>query len=254
MGIFTNSYVKNITIGDNVKWFNNSMARAFENCTNFNSPVQIPDYITNLYMTFNNCRSFNQPVRLPPILDAYGMYGTFYWCSNFNQPITIPNGVKYMTNTFSSCYNFNQPITIPNGVIDLDSAFRTCSNFNQPITIPNSVTNMSQAFHFCNNFNQPVIIGDNVTNLHNAFRYCKNMGCNITILSTNVNNVKGMINYKSTYSRVNIIVPKSGTTYTTIKNTSSSRSVTSTTLQWTYDNANSCIYNTAQNVYIYNIL
>ena len=135
--------VKNISIGENVCYKENSMFNAFRGCANFNSPITIPNGVTNIAHTF-------------------------YGCSNFNQPITIPNGVTNISRMFSSCNNFNQPITIPASVANLAYAFYSCSKFNQPITIPNSVTDLSYTFHNCPNLSGNIYIySNNVQNICN---------------------------------------------------------------------------------------
>ena len=41
--------IKNVTIGENVRFFNNSMDKMFLGCVNFNSAISIPNYVTNAH-------------------------------------------------------------------------------------------------------------------------------------------------------------------------------------------------------------
>ena len=133
MAIFQNSYVKNITIGDNVRFVNNSMFRAFAFCYNFNSPVTIPNGVTNINGCFGLCHNFNQPVNIP---NGGTHLISFMWsCQLFNHPINIPDSVLYMTDAFNNCISLNSPVVIGNNVQGLINAFDNCINMSQNITI-----------------------------------------------------------------------------------------------------------------------
>lgn len=215
---FNNSQIQNIEIHEDVRYVNNSMARLFNGCGNFNSHVSIPQGVTNIMNLFTYCYKFNQPVHIPN--SVISMVNAFSGCNRFNQPITIPNSVTSVYGALYGCTNFNQPVEIPNSVITASQMFYSCSNFNQPVTIPNSVNNIMEMFRSCSklnkpitfeeadtinygthglyetfascyNFNQPVVIPDFIVGeMNNTFAYCNRLNSPIVI----GNGINGMLN------------------------------------------------------------
>lgn len=110
----------------------------------FNSPVKIPDSVTNCYNAFWNC--------------AY-----------YNQPTNIPNGVTNCANMFDRCYVLNSHVEIPDSVTNCSYMFSSCNKYNQPTHIPNDALDCSHMFAYCNGFKQPVRIPPNVTNCAGMF-------------------------------------------------------------------------------------
>lgn len=136
MSFFKNSKAANITIGHNVTYVNGNMANAFYNCFNMNSPIRIPNGVTNMYYAFYNCR-------------------------NFNQPVEIPNGVSHMGYAFAGCKSLNQYIDIPKGVVNLYGVFRECESLAKDVYIPASVVDIRYAFTNTNYGGNLYFIGAN---------------------------------------------------------------------------------------------
>lgn len=177
--ILSSTKANAITIGENVRYVNNSMYLAFSGCSNLNSKITIPDGIVNTSKTFQTCTIFNKPVTIPNTVT--NIANMFRYCNRFMQPLNIPDSVKNAAYTFAYCNNFNKPVSIGNGVTSMESMFYFCNYFNQPINIPDSVTNISYAFYRCTNFNQPVIIGNGVVNMENSFEMCNKLNQPINI-------------------------------------------------------------------------
>lgn len=224
MGFFNNMYVKNVVIDDNVCFANNSMAKLFENCRNYNGPVNVKNTVTNIFGIVNNC-----------------------W--NFNRPIEIPNSVVDMSQAFRSCNNFNQPIEIPNSVTAVDLLFYGCHNFNQPLNIPNSVINAGQILYDCRNFNSQVVFGNNVRNLSYSMYNCRNFGGNIHIKSIKVDRIDSFIagRVSNKCKRINIYIPSNVcSTYTAIFG--GTNHICGNVVTWT---GSTYKYNKQYNVYVY---
>lgn len=202
---FTNANVENISIGQNVRFANNTMANMFSNCVNLKSKINIPDGITNLRYILNGCRYFNHPVSIPnTVKDMYGMFNN---CGSFNQLVEIPDGVKTIVNMFTGCYTYNKPVKIPNSVTHIDSFMSGCTNFNQPINIPNGVTNMPYAFQSCFNFNQPVNIPGTVENAWFVFSKCNNFNSPVDI-AEGVKDIYGLFNSCIKFNQP-VVIPNS---------------------------------------------
>lgn len=202
-GVFYGDGVKNVIIGENVKWVNNSMNNAFYYCKIFNSPVKVPVGITHMINTFFMCSNLNQPIAIPNgVVDTRG---AFEYCSNLNQPITIPNTVTNATNMFRDCRNLNQPITIPGSVKNAQNMFRSCENLNQPIIIQDGVTNTHEMFGTCLRFNQPIIIPNTVTNASSMFYQTGNFDQSV-IIPGSVKDASSMFNRAGNLRTSSIII------------------------------------------------
>ena len=183
--------------------FNTNMFMTFENCSNFNQNILIPNGVTDMYHTFCNCRALNQNIRIPnsvtniqslfanclalnqniqlPSSVNYSALGVFYNCQSLNQNIRIPNSIKSMRGFFNNCRSLNQNILIPDGAITIDHMFSECDVFNQNILIPNSVTGMNNTFQWCANLDQNILIPNGVERLEGAFSQCARLNQNILI-------------------------------------------------------------------------
>lgn len=185
-GFFTNAYVTNVMIGENVRFANNSMGSLFKSCPRFNQPIAVLNGVNNIYALFNNCANFNQPFTIPKQIESAGYM--FAGCNNFNQPITIQerdaeSGVLSLYGMVASCPNFNQPVTFPNGSFRLDSAFKLCNKFNYPITAKN-VTAVSYMVQSCPNFNQPISIQGNFPSAPYMVANCINFNSPVIVKSS----------------------------------------------------------------------
>lgn len=221
------TYAADLNIGAEVRYVNGDMSYLASGGANVNTPIPVPNGVTNMAYAFHACRSYNHPVN-------------------------IPNSVVNMTMAFGMCNNFNKPVSLGNNVNDMYRAFYNCFNLNQPFTIPDSVMNLVEAFNYCSAFNSPVVIGNNVTSLNYTFYNCKKMGQDIVIHAKNVTTVRYMLGGKNNSIRVNIFVHAGSSTENTIR--TASQGVTGSSMYWTNDPENNCFYNTTYNIYVYNNL
>lgn len=180
--LFDNSYVKNINIGANVKWNGTTMKYAYANCQNFNSPVTIPNGITDIAYVLHNCRNFNQPLTIPNGVTS--VTNAFVNCRNINQQVTIPNSVTNISYLFSGWENFNKPIVLPENATNCYYAFNNCRKFNQPVKLPNAANVVYSLFSQCISFNQPVEIPPKVTNTGYMFSNCWQFNSPVNIPNT----------------------------------------------------------------------
>lgn len=256
MGFFYNLNVTSITIGDNVQFKNNSMYNAFASCVRLNSPVTIPNSVTNISNAFAGCSAFNQPVTIPD--GCEDMSNAFRNCRNFNQPVTIPSGITNSFAMFNGCNNFNQPVMIPDGVTTIAYLFWGATKFNHPVTIPNSVTDTRGIFLGCANFNQPVEIPVGATDMIETFGGCTNMSGNVIIRSKNIaHDVWGGkfgLQYtfmgKSNAKRVNIFTYGNSTTNKSLYASNDVHGLAGPN-SFTWSKATNCYYNSAYNIYVY---
>ena len=253
MGFFTHNALRTISIGENVRWENNSMAYAFNGCTNLNSPVYIHPSVTNMQSTFSDCSKFNQSMDLSNI-NTTSMIATFHNCIELNSTIVLPQTVTTTNYTFRYCHNFNQPVIIPNSVQYTIGMFKGCHNFNQPINIPNNVVSASDMFTNCRNFNQPLVIPDSVNARGVLYMLdgCTNMSQDVKIYSTIINNAYRFCANKNNSKRLNIFVPSTGNTFNAFKSTATANRIVQSTITWT--TMTNGVYNSKWNIYIYNNL
>lgn len=262
MGFFTNSYVKNIMIGDNVQFKNNTMYNAFALCSSFNSPITIPNSVTNASNAFYACSNFNSPVTFGS--GCKDISNAFRSCPNFNQPVTIPSSVTNCWYIFDGCTNFNQPVTISNGVPMTVGMFANCTKFNSSVTIPNSVTDARSMFYGCTNFSKNVEFPESVTQLHQAFEGCTNMSGNIIIRGRNIvsDSWAGSMPFyrllvgKNNAKRVNIFVYNGSKTNNSLYSDSTAvtgvHGLVGNSFSWT--KSTNYYYNSKYNIYVYHNL
>lgn len=232
--------------------------------SSFNSPVIIPNGITNIFGCFSGFTNFNQPVTIPD--SVIGMGSCFSSCYNFNQPVNIPNGVVYASFCFAGCYNFNQSVNIPNSITNMQSFFKDCNKFNQPVTISNSATTISACFQQCKNFNQPVNIPSRVTNMAFCFQNCHNFNQPVNIPNSVVHIGRCFHDCTAFASIIRVACNPSLNVFGLLQNTAQSKvrtiitdntskflvtntqSIVGASIIWTQDGDN--YYNTAYNIYI----
>lgn len=138
-GVFTNN--KNITsvrFSDGVKFANNSMANAFEDCSSLvNAPV-IPNSVTSMDSTFGGCRNLvNAPV-IPN--NVTSMYYTFYSCYNLKGNIYIKSN-RINNTSMQDCFG---DTTLPKNVYISKGSYTWNAAFNSTYGIngKNGVTVM----------------------------------------------------------------------------------------------------------------
>ena len=154
-------------------WQNNSMAYAFNSCSNLKSVSNINNNITNMHYTFLHCSNLTNISSISN--SVQNMIGTFYNCSSLvNAPI-IPNSVTNMEDTFYNCTSLiNAPI-IPNSVINMFCTFQSCISLINAPNIPNSVVNMQATFESCTNLITVPNIPNSVNYLSQTFSGCTNL-------------------------------------------------------------------------------
>lgn len=253
MGFFAHNSLHTINIGNNVRWENNTMVNAFEQCYNLNSPVYIHPSVTNMYRTFADCYKFNQPLDLSSH-NVTDMVATFQYCKEFNSPIVFSPATFSLNYTLRYCYNFNQPVTIPNSVRYTMGMFMGCNHFNQPVVIPNGVIHMDGMFKNCSLFNQPLVIPQsaNARAVMSMLDGCTNMSQDVKIYSTAINNAYRFCANKNNSKRLNIFVPSTGNTFNAFKSTTTANRIVQSTISWT--TMTNGVYNSTWNIYIYNNL
>lgn len=156
-------------------------------CSQFNSPITIPDTVTSLGESFlQQCRKFNSTLTLPPTLSLPAFF--LVECEEFNQPITIPEHQTTIPASFlKSCLSFNQPLTFPSGLTSVGQYFlSTCVSYNQPLIFPNEITTIGSDFMTNNeSFNSELHLPSNLTSIGNAFmNSCHNYNQPLTLPDT----------------------------------------------------------------------
>ena len=160
-----------------------SLARMFEKCSNFNSPLEDWDVsaVTDMNNMFCRCSAFNQPLNGWNVGKVRDMSGLFYGCERFNQPLDKwdVSAVTDMNCMFQYCSAFNQPLNGWNvgNVLDMSGMFCGCEHFNQPLDRwdVSAVTDMALMFAVCSAFNQPLNewnVGQ-VETINNMFVNCQ---------------------------------------------------------------------------------
>ena len=220
----------------------------FNNCTNFNQPIVIPNGVTNCFRMFWNCHNLVGPVTIGT--GSISMSGMFYNCLRYpGDPITIPKETINTSSMFERCSNFNAPVTFADNsnLIDCGSMFSYCSNFNQNIIIPNGVINCTNLLHRCYNFTGTVVIPETAYMCYDLCQETK-----VTNLYLKINpsgNYYGFINIgRDTGSapRLNIFTNNSYAFTAYIYPTKG--------MGWSSmtEEGQTVFYNAANNIYIYN--
>lgn len=208
--------VNSLTWGDNVTFTNNTMYYLFGGCRNYNSPVDIPSYITNAGSLIY-ADNYNHPINIDPYGNLIDMQ--YLVASNdFNCDLNIPVNAKkwrYCVNVYgynNKFYNANIELyakcldeynnNVPDGYYqyafaymsgfngnvhfhqmptDMRMMFYSCYNFNRNINIPQGVNqNCYDMFYYCGNLNQNIRLPDD-SHSEYAFAYCSNLDKNIRV-------------------------------------------------------------------------
>lgn len=207
-----------ITFPENVT---TSLWRSFRSCENFNSPVVVPNGVTNCDELLLSCKNFNQPITLSnTVISVDRMLGH---CFSFNRDVILPDSVQYVGpflqgqgegaadwkfsgnihfgngiagNSHLAVFGFgssgyyapwknyyNGHVTFGSGVNDISfhQFFSGCTNFNTEFIIPPNAIDCSNMFSDCHNFNHPVSIPDKVNTCSYMFQRCNNFDSPVTI-------------------------------------------------------------------------
>ena len=110
------------------------MGNMFEECTNFNQPLNNWDVsnVTSMRAMFANCVDFNQDISSWDVANVTDMSGMFAICTSFNQPLDNwdVSSVYEMSDMFFGCEEFNQPLNDWNVREDCD-IYRMFTNTSQ---------------------------------------------------------------------------------------------------------------------------
>ena len=164
----------------------------------------------------------------------------------------IPDGTTLSSTNFSSRFSSMKnlkTVELPNSVTNLAKAFYMCSNLTTAVCGPN-VVDMYSAYSQCGRLTTAVC-GPKVNNMSSAYSSCSKIQGNAYFYSNLVSNVRSCFRGRSTENRLNIYVTANSKTNSTLTYYSNSISLVGKNVAWTVDTANSCKYNTAQNIYIY---
>ena len=146
-GLFEDSSVKKLTIGNTVTKIESS---SFSGCKNL-TEVSLGNSVTTIGES------------------------AFYDCENLTK-VSLGNSVTTIgESAFRNCDNLTE-ISLPNSVTTIgESAFQNCENLTE-ISLPNSVTTIGQfAFYDCDNLTK-VSLGNSVTKIGDfAFKDCENL-------------------------------------------------------------------------------
>lgn len=192
MGFFSNSGmandVFNVSFQRGVEFRCNSAYRLFENCSNFNSPVTIPEYADDCGWMFNNCANFNSNVYMDPYNSLCTRVGGMFNCCpnfsrNFNIPLLAHNAYQLTNSHYSATlhvYSQGYDYAYNGNVGNFHSFFYACEgNFN--IAWHTEPINIGFMCYCCNDFNTNINIPTSVRDEHNAFEYCHNLNQNIRL-------------------------------------------------------------------------
>ena len=186
-----------------------SMWRTFRGCTNFNSPVTIPNGVVSCSELFLACRKFNQPLVLPNTVITLGG-DMLSGCFSFNQDIVLPDSVQYVGPFLQGQgegvldWKFSGNIHFGNGIVN-NSHLQVFGNgssgylapwkdyYNGHVSFGSGVKDISfhRFFLGCKNFNTEFIIPPNAIDCSNMFMGCNNFNQPVTIPSK-VNNCFSM--------------------------------------------------------------
>ena len=213
-----NTTIKNISIPYNVSIANNSLVRAFYNCSNLtNASISNPsitnmaqayyscsnlksspfcgDKVTNMAQTYQSCHKLTgSPVCGPNVTD---MSQTYAYCRNLTgEPVCGPN-VTNMAQTYQSCHNLTgSPVCGPN-VTNMSSTYQECYSLTGNAACGPNVTNMSKAY-FYSYVPGKAACGNNVTNMSQAYAQCIKLA-GPAACGPNVNNM-----YQAYYNCINL--------------------------------------------------
>ncbi|MCF2487717.1 BspA family leucine-rich repeat surface protein [Dyadobacter sp. CY347] len=196
----TNRKLLEVRQWGDIQW--ESMASAYESCTNMNvTAIDIPNLqnVTSMASMFSRCPSLRTVPGINnwDVSNVTNMQGMFYLASNFNEPIgdwDVSN-VTSMRAMFAFTA-FNQPIGswIVSNVIDMGNMFSGASSFNQSLADwdVSGVIDMEKMFSNANSFNGDVSGWDvgNVVTMNSTFLAAS--AFNQPIGSWNVSNVTTM--------------------------------------------------------------
>jgi hypothetical protein len=215
-----NTTIKNISIPYNVPIANNSLARAFSDCSNLtNASISNPN-ITNMGYSFSNC----QNLKSSPFCGdkVTNMIFTYYNCYNLTGQPVVGKNVTNMAAAYANCYNITGNPVCSNVSVTMFEAYRACKKLTgTPVCSPEA-TSMLWSYYQCHNITGAPVCGNKVTSFRQAYTYCNHLTGN-PVCGPNVTDMFG------TYSGCKNITgnPVCGDKVTTMESTySDCRSLT----------------------------
>lgn len=174
-----------------------------------------------------------------------------YLCRNSqNYSPTTLNGstLAYpLKNTLKNIYKISDSIT------SMEDAFSNCVNLENAICGVN-VTNMDRAFFNCRKLGSTVYCEENVTSMVETFAHSfREYNANIYLMSPNITNMYKCLYNKLSQTYTNIYVPKNSTTLNSCLATESSKSLTGTSLTFTYNSSSGYYESDSRKIRIYPI-
>ena len=243
------SNVTDIVIPNSVFLINNKIDSWFYwmrllKTVNFNHPD-----ITNMSNAYYSCHSLiSNPVCGNKVTN---MYQTYYYCNNLTgNPICGPN-VTSMRSTYDCCYRLTGSPVCGDNITRMEYAYYNCRNLTGSPVCGDNVTNMSYTYFNCSNLIGNPVCGNNVISMYRTYYNCYNLSGNMYMYSNNVSNMRNCFYGKNNSNRYDIYAHQDTTTWNTlsINNTSS---MIGSNITWT-NYSNGSFYNTAYNIYVYDI-
>lgn len=262
------------------------LSSAYQSCWNITGNPVCGNMVTNMVWAYRNCRNLNgSPVCGDNVTN---MYGTYYGCNNLTGNPVVGNNVTNMVLTYYNCINLTgQPVVSPligtSAGQGVESAYYNCYKLTgQPIIPYLNGVGCSQMYLNCSNLSgTPTNMNGEGSGSYSAyctFYNCRNIEVSDYSISYCINNLVNTFyncpnvygnmyiryNKATAYSQVNLRTCFYGRDNSKQLNifVAAGKSVNAwlysigtptngTKLTWTQDTANSCYYNTVDNLYVY---
>lgn len=191
-----NTTIKNISIPYNVAIANNSLARAFSNCSNLtNASINNPN-ITNMGYSFSSCPNL---ISSPFCGDKVtNMIFAYYNCYNLTGQPVVGKNVTNMAGAYANCYSVTGNPVCSNVSVSMFEAFRACKNLTgAPVCSPEATT-MLWGYYQCHNIKGSPVCGNKVTDFRQVYSYCYNLtgspvcGPNVTTMFATYESCKNL--------------------------------------------------------------
>lgn len=191
-----NTTIKNISIPYNVAIANNSLARAFSNCSNLTDVNISNPNITNMGYSFSSCPNL---ISSPFCGDKVtNMVFTYYNCYNLTGQPVVGKNVTNMAGAYANCHSVTGNPVCSNVSVSMFEAFRACKNLTgAPVCSPEATT-MLWGYYQCHNIKGSPVCGNKVTDFRQVYSYCYNLtgspvcGPNVTTMFATYESCKNL--------------------------------------------------------------
>lgn len=225
-----------INMGAGVEFKNYNASNTFANCLAYNAPFDVPYFTENCAEMFNNCREFDSPLNITESSLIKNMVGMFTNCLSYNQDIIIPSSCENWYNmapgyfvyndpryhnenyhyhgnvhiyaTQSNGYNewtwgqgyhwvdrdpgdysyglssftrFNGNVVFHHPVINLYEFYYGCGALNRVVPIPRGTEDVAWMFGSCYSFNAPQTFPNTIKDARSIFISCVNLNRRIDL-------------------------------------------------------------------------